>query len=150
MKRVIIRTFLFLLPFVIYVIAIIIVDPFSYFWDGLFVGKKDNIVRVVDSSRRIRLVNFKKNPKRNIIIGASQAGHIIADSLPGNNWSNICNGGANISDELYTFWHIADKYPLDTVLFSIEPYNYLLSNGKDTRSVTTDAFKMLNNNLGFV
>lgn len=147
MKKVLFKTFLFLLPFFLYGVAVVIIDPFSYFWEGLFLGEKENVVKVLDSSRRLRLVKYKHNPKSNIIIGASQAEHIDTNEMPGDNWANICNGGANISDELYTFWQIVEKYPIDTVLFSVEPYNYLLSTGTDTRSVTTGAFKMLYNPL---
>lgn len=149
MKKLIKQLFIFLIPIFFVCLGIVIVDPYDYFGLSPFKGDniKQKIAKADDSSRRIRLVNFKKNPQKNVIIGASQIGHINTDSIPSRNWANIANGGANIDDEITTFWQISKDYPLDTVLFSIEPYNYTVSTGYNTHQMMTDAYKMIENPL---
>lgn len=135
----------FLSPFLLPLILVLLIDPYDYYGMSIMKGDavKQKIAKNVDSNRRTSISLFMKNPTRNIIVGASQAEHINVSDIPGRNWSNLCQGGANISDEIETFWAIANKFELDSIIFSIEPYNFLQSNGKNVSVITKDALKFL-------
>lgn len=149
MKCLIKKLILFLVPCFIVCLIILVIDPYDYFGVSPFAGDEDKIriAKVEDSSRRQRIINYRKHPTKNIIIGASQIGHIDAQNIGGGNWSNIANGGANIDDEVIVFWQIVNDYPIDSVLFSVEPYNYTVSDGHSSHQMMTDAYKMITNPL---
>lgn len=149
MKKLLKNLFLFSIPFLLCAIIVVLIDPFDYFELSLFKDNqiKTDIARKVDSHRRYKLINYKKNPKDNVILGASQTIRILEENIPSDNWANLAQGGASMDDKIATFWHVMEHHKVDTVFFALDPFNYANSSGRSVHSVTQTALELIDNPL---
>lgn len=147
MKKLIKNLLLFLIPFMCIGIALLLIDPYDYFGLSIVPGDtlKVECARKVDYSRRQNLVNYRKVPKKNVIIGTSQTRRIEVQNIPSDGWAQLSMGGAGVSDELDMFWWVAERYPLDSVILGFDPWNYARSTGYNSADVTETAFKLIEN-----
>lgn len=112
----------FSIPFIIYLLIVSFVDPFSYI-------KANNLIEFETKeriSKRIephlyKMIAFENNPKTNIIIGDSRSNRFY-ESIGefSDNWSALSYGGASLNEILSTFeWIIENEYKIDTLLVGL-------------------------------
>ena len=156
MKKLLKKLLLFCSPILVWYMIVFITDPYEYFHRAWFGNAmmRETICRNVDKNRLYYITSYKKSPKPNIILGSSLTEYLDANQIPGKNWANLSVGGANIMEELHWFWHIVKNNKIDSVVFCIDPYNYV--NTKPVPSVTYEAIGasenpikyIMNNNIG--
>lgn len=122
MKKLFIKLVWFSIPFIIYLIIVSIVDPFSFFDDN-------NLVKLETKkqiSKRIephlyKMIAFENNPKTNIVIGDSRSNRFHETiSEHSDEWSLLGYGGASLNEILSTFdWISENDYKIDTLLVGI-------------------------------
>jgi len=156
MKTLLKKLLLFCSPILVWYAVVFITDPYEYFhkpWWGN-VRVREWICRQVDYNRLYYIMSYKKSPKPNIILGSSLTEYLDVKQIPGKNWANFSMGGASILEEMHWFWHIAKDNKIDSVVFCVDPYNYL--NTKPVPTVTYQAIEasespvkyIMNNNVG--
>jgi hypothetical protein len=134
MKKYFIRGLLFASPFLIYIMLIVIVDPYNFI----------NISHVISDSNKITVLNrsdessprgnllwkaleVKRKPIKKIIIGDSQGKGIkpeIIEKACGEKIYNFCVPGASFETMFNVFWFLAENQQLETVYFQVAFMNY--------------------------
>lgn len=113
------KSFFFIIPFIIYLVVIIIVDPYNYFNISHAISNdiKTEISDKVEP-HLFRIINYQNSPKRNIVLGDSRADNLF-EHFDAHDWANLSYGGGSIKEIVQTFWWVANEYPLDTVFIGI-------------------------------
>lgn len=152
MKKYILRGLLFSIPVFLYVLIILVVDPYNFF--NLFHVISDKtkftvIQRTDESSPRGNIlwktIQFRRNPVKTVIIGDSQGKDIRADlieELTGEKAYNLCFPGASFQTMFETFWFAAGQTELKKVYFQVAFMNYNADREYDLFHFATDYFKM--------
>jgi len=111
-------------PFVIYLIIVVLVDPFNYlnFSKVIDDAHKEEISQQVEQ-HLYRMIHFENDRKRNISLGDSRA-HNLARELNSENWANLSFGGASLKESIQAFWWVVEDSQVDTVLFAVSFNNY--------------------------
>lgn len=131
----------FLIPFIIWFIIILLVDPYDYWGLSLFKGdtQKLEIAKAADTGRRTEFIDFKKNPRKNLVIGDSQLQHVDF----GSSWAHLSTPGSGIEDEIFILKKMVEYASIDTVLFGINPYEFVSKVTSEPLPVTKSAFKII-------
>ncbi len=122
MKKLFVKLVKFSIPFIIYLIIVSIVDPFSYIYANSLV-KHETKAQI---SQRIephlyKMIAFENNPKTNIVIGDSRSNRFYETiSVHSDKWSPLGYGGASLNEILSTFdWLVENDYKIDTLLVGL-------------------------------
>lgn len=133
MKRLLKLGIVFLIPFLLYILFIVAVDPYE------FVHKsndplKRKICLEEDYGRLTYSIDYMRNPKPNIIFGASQPNKIDIDNIPEDGWCKMSFGGATMQEYIKAFWLTTQYNKLEKVIFMLDSYGYSMSiNGRSSR-----------------
>lgn len=120
---------LFAIPFLIYVLAILIIDPYNYLGVSSVIPLSSKMVSKQVQPHLFKLIDFTRSPKRNIALGDSRANSLLR--LPEfSNYYDLAYGGGSLNEAVQTFWYAASKTELDTVLIGI---SFNLYNKYNTR-----------------
>ena len=124
MKRFLKNLLLLALPFVVYLLLIMVVDPFNYLHISEVVdtSAKAKISQQVDP-HLYRMIRYENEQKRNLSLGDSRADNLARTLEPGT-WANLSFGGASLKETIETFWWVAKAYQVDTVLIAVSFNNY--------------------------
>lgn len=119
MKKFIIQTLFFSVPFVGYCLLIGIIDPFNYFDRGGIYSTttKEELVRDIEP-HLFKMLAFENHPKPNWVIGDSRSNglYYVTDE---ERWANLAYGGASLKEMIQTFWWATSIQQPDTVLMGI-------------------------------
>ena len=95
-----------------------------------------------------RLIEFKNNPKKNILLGDSRSNDffsVFEDEKKGK-WNNLSYGGASLNEVIETFWHTSKNHKLDSVLVGIN-FNHFNSN--NTRNWIRKTLQLSDNSISY-
>jgi hypothetical protein len=101
------KIILFLLPFALWIVLVVLVDPYNYFSVSSLVSdniKKNTSVKL--NPRLWKCIEFKKHPSANILLGDSRVNSIDTNyikTITGDNFFNFAYGGASIAEIVDTF-----------------------------------------------
>lgn len=134
MSKYFIRGLIFAIPVFLYVLFILIVDPYNFINVFHVIPSKEKfrvIQRTDESSPRGNLLwkttEFKRHPVPNIIVGDSQGKDIdvdLVDSITGEQYYNLCAPGSSFETMFKMFWFAADHTKLKKVYFQVAFMNY--------------------------
>jgi hypothetical protein len=146
MKSFLIKIALFFIPLGLYLLAVLIIDPYNY----------SSISNVIDDeiksevSYKIhyplwKLNNFKRNPIPNILLGDSRVNSISIDYV--NKTTNELNsnlgyGGSSLREIIDTFWETTKYVKLKKVYIGI---NFNLYNAYNKKNRVLEAISLGNN-----
>ncbi|MEN8202654.1 MAG: hypothetical protein ABFS28_08670 [Bacteroidota bacterium] len=124
MNRFIKNTLLLAFPFGLYLIIIVLMDPFNYLNMSMLVDEshKENVAQNVEQ-HLYRMIQFENTPRQNVSLGDSRANNLYI-ALDHDRWANLSYGGASLKETIETFWWSAEKFKLDTVLIAVNFNNY--------------------------
>lgn len=119
MKRFIIRCILLVIPFLIYALTILVVDPFDYLnlSNDDDRDRKDDIAYHVEP-HLLRIDKFHNRPGHNIVLGDSRSNGLFR-RIDSDRWRNLAYGGSSLQEIIETFWWASGETKLDTVLIGI-------------------------------
>jgi len=149
MKKLFVKLALFSIPFVIYLLIVGVVDPFSYFKsnDIVKIEVKDKISKHVEP-HLYKMIAFDNNPTTNIIIGDSRSNRFYESiSVHSNKWSPLGYGGASLNEVLDTFeWLVDKEFKVDTLLVGI---NFNLYNKYNKRMWVEETIERKSNPFSY-
>ncbi|MDY0342031.1 MAG: hypothetical protein RBR28_00550 [Lentimicrobium sp.] len=151
MKKYFLRGLIFAIPLFLYVLLILIVDPYNFINVFHIIPTKEKfrvVQRTDESSPRGNLLwkttEFKRNPVRNIIVGDSQGKDIdveLVDSLTGEQYYNLCVPGSSFETMFNMFWFAAEHSKLEKVYFQVAFMNYNANRQYDLFHFATNYFE---------
>ena len=118
-KKILKRILLFSMPFLVWCITVIIVDPFNYFNTSNIISQdiKEKSSRKLNSLM-YNCTDFKNNPKQNIIIGDSRIRKFSTDvihRITGDEYHALYSNAAKLN-EIIDLRYIFFKTPLVLLL----------------------------------
>lgn len=141
MKKLLFKIWLLLVPFVVIAIIVIIIDPYNYFLKENFIS--DNVkFEVINRSAKSmprgntlwKMIDFKRSPAENIIIGDSRAYDLNVDTIKKISGLDIYNfgiPGGNYNSIIKTFWYICKFLKPERVYIQVGFHNYSSSSVYD-------------------
>ncbi len=129
MKKITKELLLFSIPFILYALAIIIIDPYNYLGVSSVISTSTKKVAEQVQPHLFKLIDFTQSPKNNIALGDSRT-NALFHSVELQNYYDLAYGGGSLNEAIKTFWYVTDKVELDTVLIGI---NFNLYNKYNTR-----------------
>lgn len=134
MVKLLVRLILFLSPFLLVALFILIVDPYNLV----------NISKVFNDETKIRVLNrsnsttprgntlwktieYRRDPKENILLGDSKVAPLKSDELSeaiGMDIYNLGSAGFNYRSVIEMFWMAADRTELKNVIIQANFYSY--------------------------
>ena len=134
MKKLFKKSIVFSIPFAIYFIVVLIVDPYGYFKKNEIVDFeiKEKIAKKIEP-HLYKIINFENNPKRNVLLGDSRTNRLYENiSAKTEDWASLGYGAGSLQEILATFdWIKQEEYPLDTILVGL---NFNLYNKYNKRN----------------
>lgn len=134
MKKLFKRIIVFSIPFAIYFIAVLIVDPYSYYKNNNIVGLelKEKIANKIEP-HLYKIINFENNPKQNILLGDSRTNRLYENiSANRDSFASLGYGAGSLNEVLATFdWIKQEGYKLDTIIIGL---NFNLYNKYNKRT----------------
>lgn len=134
---------IFLLPFLLLVISIYFIDPYSYFHKSGNNELKRNIASISDYGRRLNLISYKNNPQPNVILGYSQADKIKLTSIPEPGWCKLTFGGADTWEVIESFNVIKNNPNLRNVVIDINAFNYMQACSRVYSKTSSHSYKAI-------
>ena len=137
----------FIFPFLIYYFLIYFIDPFNYYNKNIEISRI-NIIAKDTEPHLYKLIDFKHNPKNNILLGDSRTNGLYGAF--GENkikfWSNLAYGGASLNEMIQTFWHVTNTKKIDSVLIGVN-FNHFNSN--NTRNWIKPSLRLTENPISY-
>jgi hypothetical protein len=137
LKKFLRRILLFFIPFFVIAAAVLIIDPYNYFFSHNFISNavKFHIInRSAESMPRgntlWKTIDYKRHPLLNVIIGDSRAYDLDVDkirNLTGVEFYNFGVPGGNYNSIIETFWYINERNKPERVFIQVGFHNYSAS-----------------------
>lgn len=151
MKKFIIKSIIFPIPFLIVICTTAITDPFNYF----NYSSSSSINLKKDISSRInytlwKVISFKKKIYQNIILGDSRMNQFDENTInevSGENYFNFSYGGGSLSEICKTFWFASENIKLKNVYIGLSFNLYTMSN---TRERVSSSISLLENPILYI
>jgi hypothetical protein len=125
----------------IYAILILIIDPYNFLGRSLIDSNLKRNISLNIEPHLYKLLEFKNAPKSNLVLGDSRSEGLF-NTPETSNFINLAYGGGSVNEMIQTFWYIAEKNKLDTVLIGI---NFNLYNKYNTRFWIEETIKRKSN-----
>lgn len=133
----------FIIPFTLYIVLIIITDPYNY-WNNCKIiplETKLNISRELNG-RLWKVVQFKRLPKGNIMLGDSRVDIINSErirELTGEDYFNFGYPSATLEEIIETFWYASEQTKLENVIIGCSFNLYNKYNNKNLIKATFES-----------
>ena len=112
------------IPFGLYLIAVLLVDPYNnYAFPSIVDDSHKSRISQNVQQHLFRMIRFENAPRRNISLGDSRA-NSLDHVLDHERWGNLSFGGASLKETFEAFWWCAESFELDTVLMAVNFNNY--------------------------
>lgn len=146
MKRFYKTILIFLIPFFIYLLLVVIIDPYNYLSLFPFLDsyKKNEIAENIEN-HLYYIINYQNNPSKNIILGDSRS-QLLIHLLESETWKSLAYGGGTLKEMIQTFWWVVEHNKLDTVLMGI---NLNLYNKYNKRFWVEDILEIRKNFISY-
>lgn len=151
LKKIIFRIFILSIPFIIWVISLLVIDPFNYF-------NLNNYIKNTSKEKTARKFNsllyntiaFKNNPSANIIIGDSRIKRLPTEEIKqitGDNYFILHSNAAKLNEIIDLFWLTTKYKKLENVVLGV---NFNLYNEFAYANRVYEVEEMIKNPLLYV
>ena len=142
------RTALFAVPVLIYMLIVVIADPFRLFEvSTVFSAELKNQTARPINPCLWKLIYFDKHPSENVLLGDSRMENLLeapVETRTGKHYANLAYGGATLNEIIDTFWFAANRAPLKNVVIGM---NLNVFNGYSIYRRTEAAESFMTNRL---
>ena len=118
MKKFILNSLYFIIPFTLYLFIILIINPYNYRNYKFISANRINEIAESVEPHLYRIISYENNPTKNILLGDSRTNG-LAHHINSSEWSNLAYGGGSLKEIIQTFWWAKDIVALDTVVIGI-------------------------------
>lgn len=123
MRRFLGRLLLFCVPLGVYMLALYLIDPFSFLNAPPVVPMATKVAVANQLNPAMwKMIQFRRNPRPNILIGDSRMGLMHADEVSrvaGSEYFNFSYGGGSLREMIDTFWFAQRQMPLRNVYIGL-------------------------------
>lgn len=134
------------MPFIIYTVLILVIDPFNYFAiSDIIPYQIKNLNSRTTNYTLWKTIEFSRDPNPNIFLGDSRVAGLETKSLEkfsGLAFYDFAYGGGTIEESINTFWFANSKCKLQNVFLGL---NFNVYNGYDIRDRVESAKDILHN-----
>jgi hypothetical protein len=133
----------FFIPFVLYIILVILADPYNY-WNNcgiIPIEVKMKVSRELNG-RLWKIVQFKRTPKPDIMLGDSRVDIIDSErikELTGKDYYNFGCPSATLEEIIETFWYASERVKLENVIIGCSFNLYNKYNNKNLIKATFES-----------
>ncbi|MBT4338458.1 MAG: hypothetical protein HOD63_07705 [Bacteroidetes bacterium] len=129
MRKYLKRIAIFQIPCIIYLLLIVVIDPYNYFpaTENIVNSALKKEISYKYNYRLYKLLEFEKHPTSVIILGDSRANNLndnVIRKYSKNDYSNLSYGGGTIQEAIQTFWTVIEKVDLKEVYWGVNFNNY--------------------------
>jgi hypothetical protein len=151
MKKFIIKSFLFALPFLLFFLTLIITDPYNYFGLVNVVSKadKEKIAYPINTILW-KMIQFQKHPSENILLGDSRMHGMDVTKIKqisGEEYFNFGFGGASIPEIYEVFMYATKKVKLKKIYIGV---NFNLYNIWNNRNIAKQTIETIDNPFSYL
>lgn len=129
------KLLLFIIPFVLYVVLIVLTDPYNYWNHNKIIPLEVKLTISRELNGRLwKVVQFNRTPKPNVMFGDSRVDMIDTKrmrDITGADYYNFGYPSATLQEIIETFWYVANKVELKNVIMGISFNLYNKYNNKD-------------------
>lgn len=148
LKKLIKRGMLFSIPFLLYGLLVLAVDPFNYFKTGSLISNdlKEDISLKINYSMW-KMLKYRQEPVPNILLGDSRMMSIddqLVSKTAGEPYVNMAYGGGSLREAIDTFWFTSELGQLKNVYFGININSY---NGRNNKDRVSEVLAAVDNQL---
>lgn len=145
------RTFLFVLPFIVYGLLIVAIDPYQRFGTGgLAPAALKREIAFPMNYAMWKLIEFRRSPSPDILLGDSRMMNLPAaaiDSVSGRTWCNLAYGGGTMREAIDTFDFAHSRTRLRRVYIGLDLSTW---NGSDLRDRVSEARGAIRNPMIYI
>lgn len=145
------RTFLFVLPFIVYGLLIVAIDPYQRFGTGgVTPSALKREIAFPMNYAMWKLIEFRRSPSPDILLGDSRMMNLPAaavDSVSGRKWCNLAYGGGTLREAIDTFDFAHSRTRLQRVYIGLDLCTW---NGSDLRDRVSEARGAIRNPMIYV
>ncbi len=146
------RLLIFLIPVLLYVLVVIVIDPYNYFSisKGIVRNEIKRKISYEISNPLYELVEFEKAPSPYILLGSSQTGIFtpaVIKEYTGHEFKNMSYGGGTMPEIISTFWELDKITKLKEVYIGI---SFIDFNGSQYRNRIPEAIKIKGDPLNYI
>lgn len=140
------KTTLFSIPFLIFIIGIVAIDPYNYFNYSRIIS--DEVKKSTSQKLQYclwKMIDFKRQPCPNILLGDSRPYAIKTGKIyeiAGQPWFNFAYGGGSLPEIIKTFWYAVKIADLKNVYIGL---NFNLYNSFNCLDRVTEAKNIIHN-----
>ncbi len=108
MKKLVIKSVLFCLPFALFWSLILLVDPYEYFNYSNYISREDKLRTAAKLNYALwKLIHYKRDPRPNILLGDSRMNAFSVDTvwkISGMKFANLAQASTSLDEICATFW----------------------------------------------
>lgn len=134
MKKLLKKILIFSIPFALYFIMVLIVDPYNYYQKNKIINTdlKEDIASKVEP-HLYKMIKFENDPKRNILLGDSRSNRLYERIREkSDKYASLAYGAGSLNEILTTFeWIKESRISLDTIVLGL---NFNLYNKYNKRT----------------
>ena len=123
MKRFIKNCIILSIPFLSYLLLIVLVDPYNYLNSLRIIDNNNDVISESIEPHLFKIIKFQNEPKKNVILGDSRSNGLFRE-IESPEWSNLAYGGGSIKEINQTFWWLTGQINLDTVIIGLNLNQY--------------------------
>lgn len=133
MKMLCLKTVFFCIPFAVYALCCILVDPYQYFGGGIHIPDKEELAIKLNAPLW-KALRAREGVEENVVFGNSKIAQFRGDSIQastGELYSNLAFGGATLDEQINMFWIVSNKHQIKRAYFEVDLVSYNSSNRRD-------------------
>ncbi|MFZ4591951.1 MAG: hypothetical protein ACOYN6_13195 [Ignavibacteria bacterium] len=135
MKKLFYKILILLIPVIIYLVFVLVVDPFNYFGISDFIPLNiKRSVAYIENPALFNLIHFNRNPSENITISDSRFADKdlpLIESQTGFKFAELYIFDGMIKDMISGFWFANSRVKLKNVYLSINFNNFFITQRND-------------------
>ena len=124
MKRFIYKILLFCIPFLLWLLVVVIFDPYHFlsFSENIINNKLKDDISIQLNRPLFQLIQYEKNPTEIITLGDSRTFNLSTDTIykyTNKKVGNLAYGAGGLQEMINTFWEIEKNHKLNEVYMGI-------------------------------
>lgn len=125
---------IFLLPFALYAVTVVLIDPYNYF--NVYSVVRNDLKQDISFKLNYamwKMIEFRRNPEANLLLGDSRMGNLHVEDIrevSGREYYNFAYGGGSLKEAIATFDFANGLIELRRVTVGLDLNTY---NGSDNR-----------------
>ena len=150
MRKLYKNLFLFSIPVLLWIVALLVVDPYGYYNTNLVKSKTKDYIAYNQNFILYDFIKYKKKPTPYILLGDSKIANLdttVINKVTGKDFFNLGYGYGSLEEMIKSFWYLKNSYPLKEVYMGMNFPTYSATSNRDR---VTEAKELSENKLSYL